>query len=92
MNLNTYHRIYSASDLIKMAQDEIDRLKKEYDDLCKRIKKMNDSILSAPKDIADNIRSERQKLYNKRTAIACRIKRNNACITNYKANYTQKTE
>ena len=49
-------------------------------------------ILSAPKDIADNIRSERQKLYNKRTTIACRIKRNNACITNYKANYTQKTE
>ena len=92
MNLNTYHRIYSASDLIKMAQCEIDRLEEEYGVICKRIEQMNDAICSAPKDIADNIRSARQKLYNKKVTIACKIKRNNACITDYKANYTQKIE
>lgn len=53
---------------------------------------MNDAIYSAPKDIADNIRSERQKLYNKRGTVTRRIKRNKSSITNYKANYAQKIE
>lgn len=92
MNLNTYHRIYSASDLIRMAQDEIDKLEEEYDVLCNRIDQMNDAICSAPKDIADDIRSARQKLYSKRATVTRRIKRNKSCITNYKANYTQKIE
>lgn len=92
MNLNTYHSIYSVSDLIKMAQDEIDKLEEEYDVLCKRIDQMNDAIRCAPKDIADNIRSARQKLYNERGTVTRKIKRNRSCITNYKANYTQKIE
>lgn len=75
-----------------MAQDEIDKLEEEYDVLCTRIDQMNDAICSAPKDIADNIRSARQKLYSKRVTVARRIKRNRSCITNYKANYTQKIE
>ena len=92
LKLNTYHRIYSASDLIKMAQDEIDKLEREYGVICKRIEQMNDAICSAPKDIADSIRSERQKPYNKRGTVTRRIKRNKSSITNYKANYTQKIE
>lgn len=75
-----------------MAQDEIDKLEEEYDALCTRIDQMNDAIRSAPKDIADSIRSERQKLYNKRGTVTRRIKRNKSSITNYKANYTQKIE
>ena len=75
-----------------MAQDEIDKLEEEYDVLCKRIDQMNDAILSAPKDVADSIRSARQKLYNKKVTISCKIKRNRSCITNYKANYDQKIE
>ena len=92
MNLNTYHNIYSTSDFIGMAQNEIDSLEAEYDALCKRIEQMNCVICYSPKNVADNIRSTRRKLYNKRATILRRIKRNKACITNYKANYTQKTE
>ena len=92
MNLNTYHNIYSVSDFIGMAQNEIDSLEAEYDALCKRIDQMNDVIRSSPKNVSDNMRLARRKLYGERATILRRIKRNKSCITNYKANYTQKTE
>ena len=94
---NIYDKIYSTSDLIKMAKIEIETLKREYDSASNEIEKINEFILSH-KNISeyqaeiDRLRIIRKKFYNQRVSILCRIKRNQGCITNYNANCTQKTE
>jgi len=80
-----------------MAEVEIESLKRDYDLVTSKIKTINDFIIihgNIPeyKSEIDKLRAIRKKFYNQRVSILCRIKRNQGCITNYKANYAQKTE
>ena len=88
--LNISDNLFTLSDFIKMAESDIERMLKEYNELPDKIEEINEFIMdhkSNPdfsKEIAEK-RAYRRKLYNKQASLVKRMIREKSKIKEYMA-------